>query len=452
MYQNSRKYSERRRDENDDDLPIAIGARTSLTINPIGTLEVKLWNGKNVKISRVFNEARFYVKFSLGSHSSARSQESPLTNEPFWYEIIVLTVYNMRETKVNFEVFGGNSSFILIGGGGFDFAAALSHPMVWTDPFWCNVNRKGSMNGCILLSACFTPYRRQDITVVDYSAPSPQRNDLPPPAYELEENSARSSTSNLPTTSFSANLAISSSFQSSHNTRASVTNSASRNRNQREVTNNGSSSRNLEPVLLLDTSGSMNWPVSSQLPLRGLTRRNLVESAISTIVARLGEYDAQAQYSNGTGGLKTIVFSSEMVMGLGNMNSVNFKEKWNSVRWNGASAILPGWSMVLQEYLLEFGDLEVERRPMLVCMCLTDGVASDWPAFQEALATEAGTQGIEYRLAVFLVGDDSESINALLRMQHVAAMNGRVEVYSLQRAISGEEVSNVVLEMVKKHI
>jgi hypothetical protein len=94
-----------------------------------------------------------------------------------------------------------------------------------------------------------------------------------------------------------------------------------------------------EPMLLLDTTGSMNYPTSAGDPT---PRRDTIREAISIIVDSLAAEDSQAGQEEEGGGLRTVTFADGQAHDIGDLNPANLAQKWAQVRWAGGTRIMPG--------------------------------------------------------------------------------------------------------------
>jgi hypothetical protein len=181
-----------------------------------------------------------------------------------------------------------------------------------------------------------------------------------------------------------------------------------------------------EPIALIDTSGSMDWPTSDGGHIK---RRDLVGEAMGTLVATLGAEDSQAEAEaaagEDAGGLMTVLFSNEAVE-LGDLNEGNWRRKWNSIEWGGGTTIMPGWAMVVDNYMEEFGDQPKTERPALLALVITDGEASDIAEFEAECAKATGGTYI----CVAIVGYGADHDRTLADYQRIAATNKHVRVVS----------------------
>jgi hypothetical protein len=183
-----------------------------------------------------------------------------------------------------------------------------------------------------------------------------------------------------------------------------------------------------EPVLLVDTSGSMSYPAADGSSVR---RWDVVTEAMPTLVATLGAADSQAEAEaaagEDAGGLMTVTFANTATE-VGDLNEGNWRQKWDAVRIGGGTHIMPGWNLVVEDYLEEFGDTPQIERPALLLLVVTDGEADDMEAFEAECAKAHGTTYI----AAAIVGYGPDHDATVAAYQNLAAKNNHVRVVSFE--------------------
>ena len=181
-----------------------------------------------------------------------------------------------------------------------------------------------------------------------------------------------------------------------------------------------------EPVLLVDKSGSMNYAAAHGA---NISRWGVITEALPTLVATLGAADSQAEAEaaagEDAGGLMTVVFS-DRAEEVGDLNEANWREKWAKVTPGGGTYIMPGWQLVVEDYLEEFGNKAEEDRPALLLLVVTDGEATDMAAFEAECAKAHGHTYV----AVAVVGYGADHDNTVAAYQKIAASNNHVQVYN----------------------
>ena len=177
-----------------------------------------------------------------------------------------------------------------------------------------------------------------------------------------------------------------------------------------------------EPVALVDVSGSMSWPVADGTRVQ---RREVVGEAMGLLVKALEDEDSQAAAEqaggdDGKGGLLVHLFSDHTEE-LGDLNSSNWRAKWDSIRWGGGTRIMPAWEAAQESYLEEFGEVPAIDRPVLEVLVITDGEASDWDQFSTVLEQANATR----KFCVAIVGHGEDHDRTLRAYKAVEAKNGR---------------------------
>src|SRR5579864_5403058 len=165
-----------------------------------------------------------------------------------------------------------------------------------------------------------------------------------------------------------------------------------------------------EPMLLLDTTGSMNYPTSAndQTP-----RKDTIREAISLVVEALAAEDAQAAHEEGGGGLRTVTFANGEAHDIEDLNPGNLQEKWSQIHWAGGTRIMPGWNTLIDVYQDEFGQEPPDQRPLLLALVITDGEADDTDRFAQAIAGASG--GVYVVIALIGFGNEYDRVLAAYR-------------------------------------
>jgi hypothetical protein len=177
-----------------------------------------------------------------------------------------------------------------------------------------------------------------------------------------------------------------------------------------------------EPVALVDISGSMSWPVADGSRVQ---RREVVGEAMGLLVKALEDEDSQAAAeqaggSDDKGGLLVHLFSDHAEE-LGDLNSSNWRAKWDGIRWGGGTRIMTAWEAAQNDYLEEFGEVPALDRPVLLTLVITDGEASDWDQFSQVLEQANSTR----KFCVAIVGHGEDHDRTLSAYKAVEAKNGK---------------------------
>lgn len=197
-----------------------------------------------------------------------------------------------------------------------------------------------------------------------------------------------------------------------------------------------------EPMLLLDTTGSMNYGSAANDPT---PRKDVIREAISIIVERLGAEDSQAEEEEEGGGLRTVTFADGQAHDIGDLNPDNLQEKWSHIRWAGGTRIMPGFNTLLKTYSDEFGSEPLEERPLLLALVITDGEADDTEAFKNTVARAAGSMYV----ALAIIGYGAEHDRALRAYQQVEAQNAHVKVLPFAGETDPEVIAGALLRMIE---
>ncbi|HXW53553.1 MAG TPA: vWA domain-containing protein [Myxococcota bacterium] len=157
----------------------------------------------------------------------------------------------------------------------------------------------------------------------------------------------------------------------------------------------------IEPVCLVDTSGSMN---DENAPASAERKRDIAIDAVENITLILAKYDSEAARENAEGGsgagsssstsserqpgeerggLMTYTFAKEAKK-LGDLNQTNILRKFaERVDWAGITRIMPAWNMFRENFIKEFGGFSAHRIALVIMV--TDGEAEDLDEFIAAL-------------------------------------------------------------------
>nr|HET6900895.1 vWA domain-containing protein [Ktedonobacteraceae bacterium] len=197
-----------------------------------------------------------------------------------------------------------------------------------------------------------------------------------------------------------------------------------------------------EPMLLLDTTGSMNYRTAEN---DATPRRETIHEAISIIVARLAAADSQAAKEEGGGGLRTITFADGRANDIGDLNPNNLQQKWSQIRWAGGTRIMPGFNLLLKAYTDEFGSEPPAERPLLLALVITDGEADDTATFRDMIARSAGSMYV----ALAIIGYGAEHDRALQAYQQVEAQNAHVKVLPFASETDPEVIASALMRMME---
>jgi hypothetical protein len=200
-----------------------------------------------------------------------------------------------------------------------------------------------------------------------------------------------------------------------------------------------------EPMLLLDTTGSMSYPVAEGSSIQ---RRQVIGEAIGRIVEVLGAQDSQAAKEQAAGedagGLMTVTFAGGTAEVIDDLSPDNWRQKWGQIRWGGGTQIMPGWDALVEQYMEEFGDVPKLDRPHLLALIITDGEAADTDQFAQTLAQAKG--GVY--VCVAILGYGQEHDRALQVYKQIEAQNDHVRVVTFGSETNPDTIADGLLSMI----
>ena len=210
-----------------------------------------------------------------------------------------------------------------------------------------------------------------------------------------------------------------------------------------------------EPMLLLDTTGSMNFATS----MTNKTKRlDTVREALKLLVPRLGEHDSAAGEEEDGGGLRTVTFADGKAQDIGDLSPSNLDEKFAAIRWYGGTYLsarprslarsaasrraVPGLNKIVEVFEEEFGESAAE--PPLVMLCvITDGEAADTNAFARALITLPEN----FYVAIGVVGFGEEHNKAVRAFQAVSASQPRCKLVKMEEGSTAAVLASTLEAM-----
>jgi hypothetical protein len=208
-----------------------------------------------------------------------------------------------------------------------------------------------------------------------------------------------------------------------------------------------------EPIALIDTSGSMTWSaVGPDLSIPP-SRRDVVGEAMGVLIGALEGQDSQAAIEQAggdmeKGGLLVHLFADQATE-LGDLNSANWRAKWDSIRWGGQTHIMAAWQAAQDAYLEEFGQAPVTTRPALLTLVITDGEAADAAKFAEVMRGADAKSNMYFCIAI--VGFGIEHDATLHSYKTVEAANpNHVRVVTFGGESDPQAVANALICLVGK--
>ncbi|HEY7983023.1 MAG TPA: vWA domain-containing protein [Ktedonobacterales bacterium] len=197
-----------------------------------------------------------------------------------------------------------------------------------------------------------------------------------------------------------------------------------------------------EPMLLLDTTGSMNYGTAENDPT---PRKDTIKEAIGIVVTTLAQEDSQASKEEEGGGLRTVTFAGGNAYDLGDLNPQNLAQKWGGIRWAGGTRIMPGLNKLIEVYNEEFGKEPAAERPLMVALVITDGEADDADQFGRAIAQASG--GVYFALAI--IGYGAEHDAAMAQYKAIEAQNAHVKVLPFAAETDPNVIAKALLRMLE---
>jgi hypothetical protein len=177
----------------------------------------------------------------------------------------------------------------------------------------------------------------------------------------------------------------------------------------------------IEPVALIDTSGSNEWPAVEN---GRVSRWELVTELMQGVVGKLAALDSQAEHEEDGGGLMTVRFANPKgnaheATVIGDLNPDNFATLWGKISVGGGTWAMPGWNLMLDNFVAEFKD--EEEVPVLGVLAVTDGQMADLSDFTKTIAGVGDT--VKVVLAVHGYGDDHDEAVAAYKKVESAHPN-----------------------------
>jgi len=204
----------------------------------------------------------------------------------------------------------------------------------------------------------------------------------------------------------------------------------------------GEQAQEKEPMLLLDTTGSMNYPTAEN---DNTPRRDTIKEAIGLIVTELAAEDSQAAKEEEGGGLRTVTFAGGNAYDLDDLNPNNLEQKWASIHWAGGTRIMPGLNKLIEVYNDEFGSRPAADRPLLMALVITDGEADDTDQFTRAVAQAAG--GVYFALAIIGYGPEHDA--AVRQYKAIEQQNAHVKVLPFAAETDPNVIGRSLLRMIE---
>jgi len=201
------------------------------------------------------------------------------------------------------------------------------------------------------------------------------------------------------------------------------------------------------PIMLLDTTGSMNEMCSMG---GNIPRKELVLSCVSVIIEMLSVIDdAEVQPTGWKRGCPIITFNAiEKGIYRGFMHGDNLQQEWPLIQFHGGTHIMDGWRTMLNMYQEHFTELPQIQWPLVLCLIITDGELQDGHEFEQHLKHVAGRAFIE--IAVVGYGEDHDK--ALHHYRHIAHHHHHIRVTAFTGETDPNAIASQLLSLIDPRI
>jgi len=200
------------------------------------------------------------------------------------------------------------------------------------------------------------------------------------------------------------------------------------------------------PVILLDTTGSMNEPTSSG---GQVTRKETSRHCLATLIDMLAPVDTVDQINidpNSAWKGVTVVTFNGMDRGVnrGLIHLGNLAQEWSKIRFHGATHVMDGWRTMLDSYERQFFDKPQFQRPLLLAVIITDGELQDAKEFEDHLKRVRGKVFVE--IAVVGFGEDHD--RALKHYQKITKKHDHVRATAFTNETDPANIARQLLSAV----
>jgi len=203
-----------------------------------------------------------------------------------------------------------------------------------------------------------------------------------------------------------------------------------------------------EPMLLLDTTGSMRGGASASSSVK---KYQVVGNALYDLIEVLGSKDSAGENEAGGGGVYTVTFAGGRADDFGDVNvpnqergiKGNIQHFWDTRNWDGSTQIMPGYNAIQTHYTSEFLGKEVTP-PKLLLVVITDGEATDEAMFERALA-----KNVENEFVVIApIGHGSDYDAVVQQYTRLAEKYSNIGVVEMGGMSDGKAVAKRILDMI----
>jgi len=201
------------------------------------------------------------------------------------------------------------------------------------------------------------------------------------------------------------------------------------------------------PIILLDTTGSMNEAVSIGSTM---TRAQLVTNCIGEIAQMLTPMDtADAMRPGFQKGCPIITFNgAEGGIFRGWLHPENYLNEMSTIPFHGSTHIADGWTKMLQTYQDSFSEQPQTNWPLLLILILTDGEIQDQKEFEEHLKHVHGRAFVE--IAVVGYGEDHDK--ALEHYRHITRHHSHVRCTPFTRETDPKVIALQLVSLIDPNV
>jgi len=201
------------------------------------------------------------------------------------------------------------------------------------------------------------------------------------------------------------------------------------------------------PVILLDTTGSMNEGCSYSGQLK---RKELVQQCVATVCQLLAAVDdADVQPPGWQRGCPLITFNAiEGGRYRGFMHADNMDNEWPLIQFHGATHIMDGWRTMLKTYENFFTEKQITTWPLLLCLIITDGELQDGHEFEQHLKHVHGRLFVE----IAVVGHGEDHDRALKHYRHISHHHHHVRCTAFTGETDPRQIANQLLSLIDPKI
>jgi len=195
------------------------------------------------------------------------------------------------------------------------------------------------------------------------------------------------------------------------------------------------------PVVLLDTTGSMNESCSHG---GRVSRKDFVRDCMGEIIKILAKIDTVDTQAFGLGCPLVTFNAIEGGIFRGLIHADNIANEWPLIQFHGATHIMDGWKTMLNTYENAFTEQPQSAWPILLVLIITDGEIQDQEEFENHLKHVHGRAFVE--IAVIGHGEDHD--RALRHYQHISKHHHHVRATPFTGESDPRTIANQLVSLV----